>query len=901
MKISEVRDGFIKFNADESIYLSSFIRVAGMDKDYIAQISSLKTINNLTVAQAKILFIMRDGELFNYDNTEPADEAEIYPFTLDILRNSVNVTNPVIIGKTLDNSGNIVIDSSALNKKMLVSVDDSDLNNLLLRNLSVQFDNLGVKTVIIDAKNAVKLPKKSAIKDFKLPLNKTTLKYLYNACVNGATQDSKQMIADVFEDMEEYISSVPFVPFGVLKSIVDDMVDNQHVFKLFVLKNKLSYLHKLGYFAENQSEAESLNKILELSNPVVDISSVDKEFLNYYLEYIYSLLNPEKTQVLFESSNNISKRNLKMIIEDSEVPSVFIAHSKYRFLNDIKIMFDNFIIEPTFDNKSVFGVYRSFLSSMPEKTYLIAGEGINYIPIISKALIIDDVLSVQTDEKSEPELSEDFVIAEETEHIDDSNDIDDSSDVGDSIDVKEVTVTEEESVPEESLSEMSEELQDAADNESDEQQEEDILSKEEIIANIEQKSDEVIDSISENVQDIQEIDLFDDDSEDSTEEILENESEEKEVVSDADEQLISEDDKPKNEDVIEPEYEILSPDYEDDIEIAEDTAAPLMHDYEPQNEADLNILETETEDDDSITQEIVIEDGPSDSEEFSTEVAVSDDLLDEIELSEETVGDSEDVLLTDFDDTNNSFQQENTELLTEDYSDEIAVIPSDLEELSLKAGNASEDAGIIKNSDEHNADELITSDNSDISDFDEIVELDPDESNDNDIIIDISDEEENINIDEEIDHQIIEDVDKVYTTIKEPENSDNISDSDLDLIDELNSDSDDVLIEDYSDDILEQPQESIIPEKQPAAANQEILEKRDINTPIVPVYDADIPQEDLVISDSIQQGDSVVHAKYGNGIVEKMIKYGTKTLYSINFENIGRRLLDPTLTEIKKI
>ena len=43
-----------------------------------------------------------------------------------------------------------------------------------------------------------------------------------------------------------------------------------------------------------------------------------------------------------------------------------------------------------------------------------------------------------------------------------------------------------------------------------------------------------------------------------------------------------------------------------------------------------------------------------------------------------------------------------------------------------------------------------------------------------------------------------------------------------------------------------------------------------------------------------------MHAKYGNGVVEKMIKYGAKTLYSINFDNVGRRLLDPTLTEIKK-
>ena len=68
----------------------------------------------------------------------------------------------------------------------------------------------------------------------------------------------------------------------------------------------------------------------------------------------------------------------------------------------------------------------------------------------------------------------------------------------------------------------------------------------------------------------------------------------------------------------------------------------------------------------------------------------------------------------------------------------------------------------------------------------------------------------------------------------------------------------------------------------------------------VPVYDADIPQEDMVMSDPIQQGDTVIHAKYGSGVVEKMIKYGNKTLFSINFDNIGRRLLDPTLTEIKK-
>ena len=105
---------------------------------------------------------------------------------------------------------------------------------------------------------------------------------------------------------------------------------------------------------------------------------------------------------------------------------------------------------------------------------------------------------------------------------------------------------------------------------------------------------------------------------------------------------------------------------------------------------------------------------------------------------------------------------------------------------------------------------------------------------------------------------------------------------------------------DEEDGILEEIQDAppVIETKEDE--EQEILETRNASTPIVPVYEADIPQEDIVMSDPIQQGDTVTHAKYGTGVVEKMIKYGNKTLFSINFDNIGRRLLDPTLTEIKK-
>ena len=60
-------------------------------------------------------------------------------------------------------------------------------------------------------------------------------------------------------------------------------------------------------------------------------------------------------------------------------------------------------------------------------------------------------------------------------------------------------------------------------------------------------------------------------------------------------------------------------------------------------------------------------------------------------------------------------------------------------------------------------------------------------------------------------------------------------------------------------------------------------------------------QEPTEESGDFQQGDSVTHPRYGRGVVEKIIKYGNKTLCSISFENVGRRLLDPTISELKKL
>ena len=44
-----------------------------------------------------------------------------------------------------------------------------------------------------------------------------------------------------------------------------------------------------------------------------------------------------------------------------------------------------------------------------------------------------------------------------------------------------------------------------------------------------------------------------------------------------------------------------------------------------------------------------------------------------------------------------------------------------------------------------------------------------------------------------------------------------------------------------------------------------------------------------------------MHDEFGEGVVEKLINYGDKVLCSINFASVGRRLLNPEISEMRKI
>ncbi len=861
MKILEVRDGFIKFEADNSIYLSSFVQIEGMEKSYIAQVIQIKRAGGSPIAYAKILFLY-DGTLQSYDKTLPSKESEIKEFTYDILNNSIDAPNPVIAGKTLGDDINIVIDSSAFDKKMLISVDDKNDNNIIIKNITKQFSHLKQNVIILDTLGIVNAQKYTAGIDFKLPLDTASLAFMYEDCLNDATAESKSLIIEIFKELAEYSRTVPFVPFDALKQIVFDMVDNSHIFKLLVLKNKLIKFDRLGYFAKNNNEVETLNHILNQKIAVIDLSKLDTSFQNRYLDFIYEKLKDRSnTQILLELSNTVNKKNLKNILTADEISTTFITHSKFKYLNDIKNLFDNFIIAPSITNNTIFNVYSTFLNAMQKNSYLIAGEATNYIPLVSRLELINDTLEIN-----------DSVLEE----------ISEQAPALDAEELQEDDAEQEEAVLEESFEAVDTEPVEQEVTDIEEVPSEEPLSSEEILSNIEEKSADIITSAAEDLTPPENMTMFGEEDDDDS---------------------------------------LTEPDIIDEIPDEISSSLPVQKEA-PEEVDEENAILDESDLDDSKQKDIQVEEIPL-LDSFETEIHPNEEISDYIpqeenppheEISlEEALDDSQNI--EDF--SSDTIPEEELSayenLDTEDGEDNVTAIElgddidldlepeqEEIQELPQESAQEEEDINIMP------------IENSNFDEFDEIVELNPDEADENDIIIDMDDSYEELSPDD-IDAQIVKDVDKVFTTRKDETD---ISDSDLDFIDELNNDSEDML-EEISDSDSEGFEELALPEEdendgileevqEPAELQEEapsedgILETKNSSTPIVPVYDADIPQEDLVISDPIQQGDTVTHVKYGTGVVEKMIKYGNKTLFSINFDNIGRRLLDPTLTEIKK-
>ena len=323
--------------------------------------------------------------------------------------------------------------------------------------------------------------------------------------------------------------------------------------------------------------------------------------------------------------------------------------------------------------------------------------------------------------------------------------------------------------------------------------------------------------------------------------------------------------------------------FEEDKEMAQEpesvekTEETIQEDLTPQSvEPELENIEIQEPEQDQIEEEPHIEDEELEisveepnvietEENEETEEDTISDYPENIEYPDITIEEPIDITESETDSESEVIEQLNTEEtvipnILEDNEDETVI-----DETVIEDGEDTqiEDIKVEPLFD----DTLIETTNSEITiDEQEINEITAPESTEHQSHDEIVEQ-----VAKDIDKALYEKIDDNETVSLEDFNADELTEDDLNLIDDINSDS--------TPDIDFNEGESA--------------------SSVLPIYPGEESDNDN--SQKFEPGDRVSTPKYGEGVVEKMIKYGNKMLCSIEFPNIGRRLLDPSMSDITKL
>ncbi len=218
---------------------------------------------------------------------------------------------------------------------------------------------------------------------------------------------------------------------------------------------------------------------------------------------------------------------------------------------------------------------------------------------------------------------------------------------------------------------------------------------------------------------------------------------------------------------------------------------------------------------------------------------------------------------------------------------------------------ANEEEYILENSD----------DDSDIEEYTEYEEAEPvekyedNDSSDNiESDINIDDEtKENDNISkednaseevkEEIQDEVEEDVQGDVQEEIQEEVEEDVQDEVQDINDNysVNDSENEAQISNKEVELENENENEILPPK--------LKEKINLNnTKEIPIYETEMSQTPSMQEFPFKVGDVVYHPKHGKGVVEGFANYSNKILFcQIEFENVGRRILDPRIAGIEKV
>ena len=281
MKLVEIKNNLVKlsYESEENIILIDFVALVSSAKSYVAQVIDFKINDVAKYVIAKLLFTFSsDGVVDSYDGSAPDINSQITNLNPEELLDLLPCDNPVRLGVLAQKDIQFGIDLSAFQKNLVVFTQNETARERFISNTVRQLFQIKEKSVVIDLNNTFDGYEKIVFtKDFKLPLDSSSIDFLLEYELVDADDNAKAIIQDVFYNVQEYVKTLDnkFLPIDKFVDVVTQQYKQLQIPELALLKNKLLKYKQENIFANNVEEFLSFKNMIEKRNcSIIDLSAI---------------------------------------------------------------------------------------------------------------------------------------------------------------------------------------------------------------------------------------------------------------------------------------------------------------------------------------------------------------------------------------------------------------------------------------------------------------------------------------------------------------------------------------------------------------------------------------------------------------------------------------------------
>ena len=956
MRVIQTKNDTIRliFNPKtDGLCLSDFLIVRDGKDNFLAQIIEIyddKFNQEENVAGIKLVYrILPDFQVVPYDNFTPSRECEIAKIKPEEIEKCLNIDKTTVpFGISTKNNKIVEVNLDFFNNNPVVFADKLDEVNCAFENITQKLKSHKTVVVIdytgnLNIKNAKRI---KALSDFKLPLDSFSLDYIQEKALREVSPEATSELEDMFVELKKFSDSTEdkYIPFPRFIKVIEQQYKATPVPELHLLLTRLKRYSNDGLFSRSKKEFQAISKAVQKENVVIiDFSNLKLEWHREFLEFTvrqikdfdaYLLLRLNENNSNPEFINNLYLQNPKLNI---------ISSISYGFAKMPQVMefTRNYILYKTLNPRRDFGFANYQIAALNSSSFLIFGKDTmdfmftlkNYIfdeedinKIEDKKIYID--LNLELEEMTSVELAEGNFDLKNV-HIQN-----DRKRLGDAVAINEILPgygeSKEETQDTREETESAEELQDVP-------LVEDEIKDENPVENEPEISEEETE-IEEASAETETIEQAAEETQDESAEIIEEHSEVKkeELSVVADDAKVAEliEASLKNDEEYIKEISVKNNE-ENEIPLNEDELDYFVNPETADTPAQNSDNTEEVQNDEVITSEMISD-------------AVNNENL-EKELEKGLEIEADNALKKNSKDTDEAVKQEDKAeetAIKQDVKEQQPVNPvasepemikespvkeepekETLESLKEEAHSVLEQESVQKALAAADKEETAIVPAGDTDDKTSVVPADTETklpvSADNTANIKAENlpetQEENIPAKPQTAAPKKVNPDEAIIIVKEKPNLliDDFSENTEETSEEsaLQDEEDTVSLKELAQKSIEARFDEVIQEtRKPAAQKKNKLQinenvsididvlknKEESTQSSLPIFknneaDEDIPEYDFA------EGMKVSHEKYGTGNILKVVKYSNRCLLQIEFEESGKRLLDPKIAKIKPI